>query len=444
MIVRILFFCCLLALASEAAPAQTWRALGSTAPYVHRIKVWNDNTVIACSDSAPPLYEDVNQPMEYYSGEGYQLSSDGGTTFAPPMLKGFSVRDILRVRGAEQTWIAAVAKPFSAQGGTVRSVDGGAMWSSVPDNSTVTFAQLLASPSSSPFKIFAAASNTSEGIQVSMDTGRTFNRVVDIPVQSRSIAISKADTSLMFMAGDARHLAGVFVSKDAGVTWKQDTSGLEGKRILCVTPSAFNAHVVYCGTDSIVGNVTVGSGIYRSLDTGKTWHALRGPNNARIWQIVEHPLEDRTLIAAGDSTGVWITTNWGDGWERWNDGMPANVVVRTVELATSAPATKRLVAYAGTYGNGIYKSGEITTRVDVVAREETPLMFAPNPANDHIRFSDGAPSATVLVRDLQGRIVLESTTSESVLTTSQLSPGIYVVSLLNEQQHRVQLLHILR
>ncbi len=444
MIVRILFCCCLLALVSEIAGAQTWRALGSTAPYVHRIKVWNDNTVIACADSAPPLYEDVNQPMEYYSGEGYQLSIDGGTTFAAPMLKGYSVRDIIRVPGAEQTWIAAVAKPFSAQGGTVRSVDGGAMWSTVPDNSTVTFEQLLAAPSSTPFKIYAAASNTSEGIQVSLDTGRTFNRVVDIPVQSRSIAISKADTSLIFMAGDARHLAGVFVSKDAGITWKQDTSGLEGKRILCVTPSAFNAHVVYCGTDSIVGNVTVGSGIYRSLDTGKTWHSLRGPNNARIWQIVEHPLEDRTLIAAGDSTGVWITTNWGDGWERWNDGMPANVVVRTIELATSAPASKRLVAYAGTYGNGMYKSGEITTNVNDAASEESAVMFTPNPANDHIRFSDVSRPSAVLVRDLQGRIVLESTTADSVLATSQLSPGIYVVSLVNEQHQRAQLLHILR
>lgn len=443
MITRFLLFLALAASTSALSTAQTWRALGSTAPYVHRIKVWNENTVIACADSAPPLYEDVNQPMEYYSGEGYQISADGGVTFSAPSLKGFSVRDILRVRGAEQTWIAAVARPFSAQGGTVRSVDGGATWSTEPDNSTVTFEQLLAAPSESPYKIYAAASNTSEGIQVSMDTGRTFNRVVDIPVQSRSIAISKADTSLMFMAGDARHLAGVFVSKDGGVTWRQDTSGLEGKRILCITPSAFNAHVVYCGTDSIVGNVTVGSGIYRSLDTGKTWHALRGPKNARIWQIVEHPSEDRTLIAAGDSTGVWITTNWGDGWEQWNDGMPSNVVVRTIELATAAPASKKLVAYAGTYGNGIFKSGEITTHVDEVSNAEYTSLFTPNPVNDQLRLSAAPSGATVFVRDLQGRVVLESSATP-IISVAHLAPGVYVLSLVNEQQQRTQVLQIHR
>jgi len=440
---RIVVVCCLLIAAFPMLYSQTWRALGSTAPYVHRIKVWNENTVIVCADSAPPLYEDVDQPMEYYSGEGYHVSSDGGTTFGPQVLGGYSVRDILRVRGAEQTWVAAVAKPFSSQGGTLRSYDSGATWTVEADNGNVVFAQLLTAPTPTPFTVFAAASNTSEGIQVSLDTGRTFNRVVDLPVQSRSIAISKADTSMMFMAGDARNLAGVFVSKDRGVTWKQDSSGLEGKRILCVTPSAFNVNVVYCGTDSIVGSSTVGSGIYRSIDTGKTWHSLRGPNNARVWQVVEHPSEPRTLIAAGDATGVWITTNWGDGWEQWNDGLPAMAIVRTVELATASPASKRLVAYAGTYGHGTFKSGEITTHVDDPSGTDNTTIFTPNPANDQLRLTAATSGTTVLVRDLQGRVVLE-TTAQPTISVDHLVPGIYVLSLVHGQEQRSQLLQILR
>lgn len=442
-----------LSLFTAATQAQTWKALPGTEPYVHRIKVFSSpDALVVCGDSAPPLYEDANANMEYYSGMGYRISSNDGGTWSDPVLKGYSVRDILRLPADSRYWIAAVIKPFSFTGGLVRSTNAGEEWSTQPENDLMKIEQFLVRAYDPPL-IMTAQVNTSDGFQTSTDSCKTLVRPGNEPVSTRSIAISEADTALVFMAGDGRGLPGVLWSRDNGVTWSKDSIGLEGKRVLCVWPSRFHSNVVYCGTDSIVGTSSVGTGMFKSNDTGRTWFRLKGTENTRIWRILEHPTWGSALLAAADTRGILVSDNWGDGWEQWNDGLPQDVIVRTVELTRDQLPTGKMAAYCGTYGHGVFKSGIITTGVNEDdGKSVAGVSIAPNPVVDVASIvvaTDDAGEIGLELYDVTGRMLMTARPSQRdgravrfQIDTRMLPSGAYrIVVRTTSTIHTASLLH---
>lgn len=426
--------------ASVGGIGQTWSRLDGTSLYVHRIKVFTSPAIlVACGDLAPPLNEMQNASMEFYSGEGFRTSTDGGVTWSERRLDGFSVRDIIRLPRQPQYWIASVVKPFTNTGGIVRSTDGGITWSSVPENDALRVEQFLSRDYAPPL-ILSAQVNTTSGFQISRDSAQSFTAPSNEPVQSRSIAISEADTSLVFMAGDGRGLPGVFVTRDNGETWTRDSLGLGGKRILCVAPSRHFSNVVYCGADSVNGQDSYGAGVFKSLDTGKTWFRLPGTQGLRVWSIVEHPLWGDVLIAAADSAGVIVTGSWGDGWEPRNDGLPSDRIVRTIELTEGPHPRGTIAAYVGTYGNGVYRSREITTSIDVVAaRGSLEVQPQPMVGTGYIRvpfqtneFAEIIDVNGVLVMQIQPMSVTETGTTWAV-NTSATTSGVYLFRIVSKE-----------
>lgn len=426
----------ILVLFCAVSHAQTWRKLAGTAAYVHRIKVFSaPDVLVACGDDAPPYNELQNSSMEFYSGLGFRTSTDDGQTWSEPKLSGYSVRDIVRLPNDPNTWIASVVRPFTNTGGILRSTDGGQTWSGVPENDLLRIEQFLSRPYDPPM-ILSAQVNTDAGFQVSLDSARSFSPPSLEPVQTRSIEISQADTSLVFMAGDGRGLPGVFRSRDNGRSWSKDSAGLDGKRILCVYPSRLLSNVVYCGTDSVAAGQSVGTGIFKSNDTGKSWFRLRGSEGKRVWRIIEHPLWGDVLIAAADSAGVLVSGNWGDGWERWVGGLTDTVVVRTVELVRTPLGLREIQAYIGTYGDGVYKSTAIVTGVDATVPAATVTVW-PNPsmetstvtipfatmANLHIVRLEGGLATTVPPSAVTAR------STAYTIDCSGLAAGAYVVTV---------------
>lgn len=435
------------------AEAQTWRSLGGANPYVHRIKVWQNPTMlIALADSAQPFNEDAAAPLEFYSGEGYRTSTDDGATWSASKLDGFSVRDLIRMPGDGQTWIAAVIKPFAFTGGTMRSVNGGNDWPAFADNDLLTIEELLVRASETS-EVYAGAFGTSQGFQVSMDSCRTFTDRSGLPISTRTIAFSPFSDSLVFVGGDGRALPGVLHSTNLGLTWQKDTVGLGAKRILCVVPSRFHANVVYCGTDSIGSNGVIGTGIYKSNDTGSTWFPLEGSEGKRVWQVIEHPTNAAILLAAADSAGIIASGNYGHGWEPWNDGLPNGAVVRTVELVSTELPRGAIAAYAGTYGHGVFKSSLITTDVaDQAQAEKHQIVISPNPASSNamVRVPFGTLTS-IVVLDVTGRLVMSVDASvtdgpESTfrLNTSELPVGSYRVVATDGRDHSVGMLNVVR
>ena len=103
---------------------------------------------------------------------------------------------------------------------------------------------------------------------------------------------------------------GVYKTTDAGHNWTNVTDGFFGVGAVGsieVAPSDVN--VVYVGTGSACprGNISVGDGMYRSTDAGKTWEHIGLRHAGQIGAIAVHP-DDPDLVYAA-ALGYIFGTN---------------------------------------------------------------------------------------------------------------------------------------
>jgi hypothetical protein len=85
---------------------------------------------------------------------------------------------------------------------------------------------------------------------------------------------------------------GVFKSTDAGGQWIPMTDGQIGVGTIgAIDVSESNPNVVYVGTGSACprGNVSLGDGVYKSTDAGKTWKKIGLELTQHISRIVINP-----------------------------------------------------------------------------------------------------------------------------------------------------------
>ncbi len=120
---------------------------------------------------------------------------------------------------------------------------------------------------------------------------------------------------------------GVWKTTDAGHTWANVSDGyfsVASMGALDVSPS--NPEVVYAGTGSskIRSNVSIGRGIYKSTDAGKTWTFAGLRDVGQIATVRVHPANpDIVYVAAignpfvpNTDRGVFKTTDGGKTWKK--------------------------------------------------------------------------------------------------------------------------------
>ncbi|HYV96485.1 MAG TPA: hypothetical protein VE967_03425 [Gemmatimonadaceae bacterium] len=145
------------------------------------------------------------------------------------------------------------------------------------------------------------------------------------PVGNRvsSIAGVPGDPNVYY-AGAAS--GGIWKSTDAGIHWTAifDDQDVSSVGALAVAPS--NASIVWAGTGEpwIRSHISVGAGVYKSTDAGRTWTRMGLELTGRIGRIVIDPANpDIVFVAAQGHSygpqperGVFRTTDGGRTWQR--------------------------------------------------------------------------------------------------------------------------------
>ena len=154
-----------------------------------------------------------------------------------------------------------------------------------------------------------------------------------------TIGIGPANSNVIY-TGSAQ--GRVMVSKNAGKTWKDITSGLPRRFITSITVSQSDAARAYVTVSGF------GSGhVFRTTDSGANWEDIshRLPN-IPVNALLIDPRNARTLYA-GTDIGVYRSTDDGSNWDRFNNGLPPVIV-------TGFSSRPDGTIQVSTYGRGVY------------------------------------------------------------------------------------------
>ena len=119
---------------------------------------------------------------------------------------------------------------------------------------------------------------------------------------------------------------GVWRSTDAGNTWENISDGYFGGSIGAVAVSEWDPNVIYVGggEKTVRGNVSSGSGMWKSVDAGKSWNYLGFESSRHIPRIRIHPRNPDVVYAAvlgdlyksSEERGVYKSTDGGKTWRK--------------------------------------------------------------------------------------------------------------------------------
>ena len=141
---------------------------------------------------------------------------------------------------------------------------------------------------------------------------------------------------------------GVWKSDDFGRTWNPifDAEPTQSIGAIAVAPSDPNIVYVASGEGLARPDLSVGDGIYKSTDAGKTWTHVGLRNSQGIPALAVDPRDPNRVFAAvlghpfgaNDERGIYLSTDGGQNWQRVLS-KDANVGGSDVEIDPSNPDT---------------------------------------------------------------------------------------------------------
>ncbi|MEE9132427.1 MAG: glycosyl hydrolase, partial [Gemmatimonadota bacterium] len=179
-------------------------------------------------------------------------------------------------------------------------------------------------------------------------------------------------TFLMGMTG-----GGVWTTTDAGNRWTNISDGYFGGSIGAVAVAPSDHNVIYVGQGSIDirGNTSIGRGVYKTVDGGKTWSFIGLREAGQIGRIRVHPADaDLVYVAAlghafgkNRERGVFRSRDGGATWEHvlaLNDSTGASDLAMNLQNPREIYAgmwrgeRKPWAVISGAAEGGVYKTSD--------------------------------------------------------------------------------------
>jgi photosystem II stability/assembly factor-like uncharacterized protein len=119
---------------------------------------------------------------------------------------------------------------------------------------------------------------------------------------------------------------GVWKTRDGGANWAPlfDKETISSIGAIAVAPSDHNVIYVGTGEAAVRGNISYGTGVYKSVDAGKTWKNVGLKDTRHIGALIVDPKNaDIVLVAAlghifgqNQERGIFRTTDGGKTWAK--------------------------------------------------------------------------------------------------------------------------------
>src|SRR4029453_19320963 len=119
---------------------------------------------------------------------------------------------------------------------------------------------------------------------------------------------------------------GVLKTTDGGANWTPlfDKAPISSIGALAVAPSDHNVVYVGTGEAAIRGNTTYGTGVFKSIDGGKTWENVGLKDTRQIGALIVDPRNENVVLVAAlghafgpnQERGIFRTTDGGKTWTK--------------------------------------------------------------------------------------------------------------------------------
>jgi photosystem II stability/assembly factor-like uncharacterized protein len=145
------------------------------------------------------------------------------------------------------------------------------------------------------------------------------------PEGNRVIAIAGvcADQRIIYVGAAS---GGIWKTEDGGLTWMPVFDDQDVSSIGALAVAASDPNIVWAGTGetNIRSSISIGNGIYKSVDGGSSWEKMGLERTGRIGRVVIHPQNPNIVLAAAmghcygpqEERGVFRTDDGGKTWKR--------------------------------------------------------------------------------------------------------------------------------
>jgi photosystem II stability/assembly factor-like uncharacterized protein len=286
---------------------------------------------VAVSESNPDvLYIGMGETElrgNIMQGDGVYKSTDAGKTWKNVGLKDTQAISRIRVHPAnpDVVYVSALGHPYgpNTERGVFRSKDGGQTWTRILYRNDRAGAVDLCLDPKNPDVLYAAiwdayrtpwslsSGGPASGLFKSTDGGDHWTEITRNPgmpegvIGKIGVAVSGADGNRVYAIVENEN-GGVFISDDAGATWKRVS---EDRRL---RQRAFYYSRIYADPKVKDTMYVLNTGFYRSTDGGKTYRTLRTPHgdNHDLWIDSANPAR---MIESNDG-GANVSINGGESW----------------------------------------------------------------------------------------------------------------------------------